>query len=351
MNDWLLPNGMIDLLPPEAEKEAYAVEALMQEFAGFDYQRVKPPFIEFEESLLAGAGWGLARQTFRMMDPASRRMMGVRADMTPQIARIAASRFKKSDYPLRLMYAGDVLRVKGSQLRPERQFCQAGCELIGADHVEADIEIVMLPVLALQEIGIADLSMDLTLPAFVRTLLYDCASEDLMNALAKKDRKKVEALAGEYAPVLVPLLGLRGDLEKDLKVLDGLDAPQNVREDLARLQAVARGVQAALKDLGLEKSVRLTLDPLEHSEMEYHRGISFTLYKQGARSELGRGGRYDFETGEGAETATGFTLYMDAVRRVMPEREKGAVKDVPAGTSWKDIRKMQKGGGTVKREI
>src|SRR5689334_12708522 len=127
----LLPAGLRDLLPSEAETEAAAVDALMEVFAAHRYERVKPPLLEFEDSLLAGSGAAVAEQTFRLMDPVSQRMMGLRADTTPQVARIAATRLGLEVRPLRLCYAGQVLRVRGSQLAPERQMAQAGIELIG----------------------------------------------------------------------------------------------------------------------------------------------------------------------------------------------------------------------------
>ncbi|NQV44142.1 MAG: ATP phosphoribosyltransferase regulatory subunit, partial [Rhodospirillales bacterium] len=113
----LLPAGMADVLPPDAAFEATVVERLMARFGAQGYGRVKPPLLEFEENLLRGPGSAMSSQTFRLMDPVSQRMMGLRADMTPQVARIATSRLRKAPRPLRLSYAGQVLRVKGSQLR------------------------------------------------------------------------------------------------------------------------------------------------------------------------------------------------------------------------------------------
>src|SRR5207302_1535644 len=137
MNDMphpaLLPAGLYDLLPPEAEIEAEVTARLMGVLAAHGYERVKPPLVEFEETLLSGAGAAMAADTFRTMDPISHRMIGMRADMTPQVARIAATRLASRPRPLRLSYAGQVLRVKGSQMRPERQVGQAGAELIGAE--------------------------------------------------------------------------------------------------------------------------------------------------------------------------------------------------------------------------
>src|SRR5687768_2002601 len=110
----LLPEGLADLLPPEAEAEATVVSRLMATLAAHGYERVKPPLVEYEETLLSGAGASMAKDTFRLMDPISQRMVGLRADMTPQVARIAASRLKAVPRPLRLSYAGQVLRVRGS---------------------------------------------------------------------------------------------------------------------------------------------------------------------------------------------------------------------------------------------
>src|SRR5581483_2401006 len=138
----LLPAGLYDRLPPEAETEAAVTGRLMQVLTSHGYERVKPPLVEFEESLLAGAGAAMASDTFRTMDPASHRMIGVRADMTPQVARIAAARLGRRPRPLRLSYAGQVLRVRGTELRPERQFGQVGAELIGAAGPEADVEVI-----------------------------------------------------------------------------------------------------------------------------------------------------------------------------------------------------------------
>ena len=122
---YLLPAGLRDGLTPDAAFEPAMVERLMACFAAWGYERVKPPLIEFEDALLSGMGAAMASDTFRLMDPVSQRMMGVRADMTPQVGRIAASRLKGAPRPLRLSYAGQVLRVKGEQMRPERQIGQA----------------------------------------------------------------------------------------------------------------------------------------------------------------------------------------------------------------------------------
>ena len=198
-NPALLPAGLADLLPPEAEREAALVEAMMGVFAAHGYERVKPPLLEFEDSLLAGSGAAVAEQTFRLMDPVSQRMMGLRADTTPQVARIAATRLGAQARPLRLCYAGQVLRVRGTQLAPSRQLPQAGVELIGGAAPAADAEVAVVAIEALATIGVTHVSLDVTMPTMVPALM-DAAGIDaalrssLAHALDRKDSAAVSAL-------------------------------------------------------------------------------------------------------------------------------------------------------------
>src|SRR5438045_2654115 len=186
----LLPAGLYDLLPPAAEIEAEVTARLMGALGSDGYERLKPPLVEFEETLLSVAGSAMASETFRTMDPISHRMIGVRADMTPQVARIAATRLAHKPRPLRLSYAGQVLRVKGSQMRPERQIGQAGAELIGAGGPAADIEVIAVAGEALAALGVPHLSVDLTLPTLVPAIAeaYGIAGERAADLPAALDR-------------------------------------------------------------------------------------------------------------------------------------------------------------------
>src|SRR6476620_708511 len=186
----LLPAGLYDLLPPEAEIEAALTARLISVLAAHGYERVKPPLVEFEETLLAGAGTAMASDTFRTLDPISHRMIGVRADMTPQVARIAATRLAHKPRPLRLSYAGQVLRVRGSQMQPERQVGPAGAELIGAGGPAADVEVIAVAGEALAAVGVPDLSVDLTLPTLVPAIAdsYGIAGERAADLRAALDR-------------------------------------------------------------------------------------------------------------------------------------------------------------------
>ncbi|MBK1666758.1 ATP phosphoribosyltransferase regulatory subunit [Rhodovibrio sodomensis] len=315
----LLPAGLQDLLPPAAAQEAGAVERLIQAFRGYGYDRVKPPLIEFEDALLAGAGAALAQQTFRLMDPVSQRMLGVRADMTTQVARIATSRLSRAPRPLRLCYGGQVLRVTGSQLRPERQFAQVGAELIGSESEHADAEALIMAVSGLNGIGAEGLTVDLNLPPLVAALaerlqLDAEVTQRLRQALDRKDAAAVAQLAGDHAPLFQGLLRAAGPAQDALDDLFALDLPERVQREADRLKRVVALVQAALPDL------TLTVDPVEHRGFEYHRGVTFTIYARGVRGELGRGGRYTTDADGGPwEPATGFTLFMDSVLRALPE--------------------------------
>ncbi|MBT4425919.1 MAG: ATP phosphoribosyltransferase regulatory subunit, partial [Rhodospirillaceae bacterium] len=276
-NKALLPAGLQDLLPPDAAREAELGARLLACFHSHGYERVKPPFIEFEDSLLSGTGAGLAESSFRLMDPVSRRMMALRSDMTPQVARIARTRLGRSPRPLRLSYGGDILRVEGSELRPERQFAQVGFELIGAASPHADAEVVLLAVEALSELGLENLTVDLNAPTLVTAILggLDLDGEThaaLRAALDRKDVTGVASLDGDAAAQLNGLLGATGVAGPALAALAKLDLPETARTAADSLREVAGLILEASPDLSM------TIDPVERRGFEYQTGVSFTLF-------------------------------------------------------------------------
>jgi len=340
----LLPAGLEDVLPPLAAHESAVVERLIAAFQSHGFDRVKPPMLEFEEALLTGAGAALAGQTFRLMDPVSQRMMGLRADMTPQVARIATTRLKNAPRPLRLCYGGQVLQVRGSQLRPERQFAQAGVELIGATDETGDAEVVLLAIEALSAVGVADLSVDLNLPPLVGALARDLGLADdqvaaLRLALDRKDAAAVTDLAGAHAGLFQALLRTAGPAEGALVALNELSLPQAAAEEAQRLAEVVARIQRAAPQ------ARLTVDPVEHRGFEYQTGISFILFAKGVRGELGRGGRYEALGPNGArESSTGFTLFMDTVLRALPAPAPARRIFLPLGTAPEEGRRLRAEG-------
>lgn len=348
----LLPEGFHDDLPPEAAREAGVIARLLDSFASYGYERVSPPLMEFEDSLLAGSGKTQARSMFRLMDPLTQRMMGLRTDMTIQVARIAATRLAAEPRPLRLSYAGQVLRVRGGQLRSERQFAQAGAELIGEPSLEADLEILVLATDALAAIGIKGLSLDLTVPTLVALLadhfeLKKTAVRTLRAALNNKDVAALPPLTGEAARVFKGLLAAAGPADQALAALAKLKLPaaaQSQIEDVAAL--VARLRQAA-------PAVALTVDPGEFEGFEYKSGISFSLFADGARGEIGRGGRYQIPGADSKaqETAVGVTLYLDSLMRVAPPSDDNRRVYVPHGVGLDVVRRLQADGWRTVRAL
>jgi ATP phosphoribosyltransferase regulatory subunit len=327
-NTALLPAGLRDLLPPEAETEAEAVACLMGVFDSHGYRRVKPPLLEFEDSLLAGSGAAMADQTYRLMDTNTRRMMGLRADMTPQVARIAATRLGHSARPLRLSYAGQCLRVHANQLAPDRQIAQAGIELIGHDSPEADAEIVLVGAEALHAVGLARLSIDLTMPPLVPTLLEENGMDPglqsrLGRALDRKDVAAVRERGGVLAGLLTDLLLAAGPSARALEALKAAALSPGARQMADRIAATVAAIHARAPEL------KLTIDPIEFRGLRYHTGVCMTVYAPGRHEELGRGGRYI--CGEN-EPATGLTLYPDAILRATPPRPARMRIYLPAGT-------------------
>ena len=339
----LLPAGLRDVLPPFATFEADVIERLMSRFEASGYARIKAPLVEFEEGLLSGPGAAMTADTFRLMDPISQRMMGVRADITPQIARIASTRLETAPRPLRLGYSGEVLRVRGTQLRPERQFAQVGAELIGAESAAADAETIILAVDALGAIGVTELTVDLTIPPLVPALLDAAAIDiglraELREALDHKDTTKVAEIGGDTAPILSSLIAAAGPAEHCCAVLEDFDFPDAAAFERERIREVLEHLRKGLPEL------RITLDPIENRGFEYHTGVSFTIFPVGGRGELGAGGRYQATGVGGNEPATGFTLYLDTILRVLPEPALSARIYTPVGGDPVEVERLRKEG-------
>lgn len=347
----LLPAGLADELPPGADQEARAVERLMGAFGGHGYLRVKPPLLEFEDSLLSGTGAALARDTFRLMDPISQRMLALRADMTPQVARIAAHRLAGEARPLRLCYAGQVLRVRGTLLRPERQFGQVGAELIGSATPASDVEAILLAAEALHDLGLTDLTVDLSLPTLVailaKSLGFDASTlTALRAALDGKDVAAVREVAGAKALPFEALMRAAGPASEGLLQLKVLDLPAEGRAEVQRLGQVVEDLVAVAPWLGI------TVDPVEYRGYEYQTGLSFTLFAAGARAELGRGGRYEAERADGRhEPATGFSLFMDTILKALPAQAAPPRVFIPFGVPRAKTVQLRQEGKVLVRAL
>lgn len=351
----LLPNGMVDSLPARAESESRVSMDALRVFANFGYRQVNPPLVEFEDSLLTSAGGqAIAKNMFRLMDPVSRRMMAIRSDATIQIARLAASRLKSIPRPLRLSYMADVLRVEGTQLRPERQFRQVGCEMLGSASIEASVEAAFLAVHALRKIGVPQVSIDFAAPEIVRDLALKAKKkDDFIRAAQLRDEDALKK-AGDEGKLLIKLNQAAGEADAFFAQVKKMTLAPAAKKSIARLQAVVTGLRDALRVYGMTSTVTITIDVLETKGFDYQTSPSFTLFSRGVRGELGRGGFYEAafplnDEKAHAEPANGFTLYVDTILRSIPEETPVRRIFAPAKTSWDEIRMLQTEGFSVIR--
>lgn len=325
MTHALLPSGFHDRLPPYADAAARLERRVFDAAGSHGYERVDPPLAEFEAALAHRLKSARAQDSVRFVDPISQRGLAIRPDITAQVGRIAATRMGHHPRPVRLSYAGSVLRLRASQLSPERERRQAGCELIGLDTVAAAQEIVLVAVEALEAAGVQGISIDFTLPDLLAALsegplpLGNVSLEELADRLDAKDAGAVAALAPHY----LPLIEAAGPFEAAHDRLCRFDVGGALRSRLDGLWKVAETVKGR---------VALTLDPTERHGFEYQTWLGFSLFADGARGEIGRGGSYTIVHENGAEeSAIGFTLYIDALAAGLPEDERRRLF-VPIGT-------------------
>ncbi|MCX7189968.1 MAG: ATP phosphoribosyltransferase regulatory subunit [Methylotenera sp.] len=310
MRNWLLPEYIEDVLPAEAARIECLRRTLLDLFRVHGYQYVIPPMLEYMESLITGVGHDLDLATFKVVDQLTGRLMGVRADMTPQVARIDAHLLNHQGIT-RLCYAGSVLRTKPDGLALTREPVQLGAELYGHAGVASDIEIQRLLIKALQAVGISQLHIDFSHVNIFGSLIEASAipaqlEQDLYVALQSKDQSSLTVLSQHLdkttREALLRLTELNGDKTILLKAAKLLPAIPAIQEALVSLTQVSN----ALNDL----DVTVSFDLSELRGYHYHSGIVFATYAQGYKGPLALGGRYD-EVGQAfgrARPATGFSL-------------------------------------------
>ena len=304
----LLPAGLSDILYPNAHIQSKIIENLLDVFSSYGYLRVKPPLVEYEETLLSdGPGEVLKDSTFRVMDPLSQKMLALRSDVTAQISRIASTRLSHLSRPLRLSYSGDVLRVKGDSFNMERQKTQVGAELIGPKSEVIDAEIMLVCVKALKSINIDNLTIDINLP-FLRKYLLTGISPSLKHSINQyidnKDKQSLKKLKFENLNIISELMDVFGDHLNVIKYLQELKS-KGILVDI--IDHYLKVINIVRKN---DKSIKLSIDPLENRGFKYHTGITFTIFSDKLKGEIAKGGSYNISTGE---TATGCTIYTEKV--------------------------------------
>ena len=339
----LLPEGFHDRLPPKADAAARLEARVVEVGYGYGYERVDPPLAEFVDSLGARLQHGELKDAVRFVDPMSQRTLAIRPDITAQVARIATTRMAHHPRPVRLSYAGSVLKLRASELRPERAARQTGCELIGFDSVAAASEIVAVAVEALEAAGATGISIDFTLPDLVETLVGpDYPPERLAQLRDRLDAKDAGGVAA-IDPTYLPLIEAAGPFAPALAQMRAFPCADRL---VSRLDGVARIAEQFADKVGL------TLDPTERHGFEYQSWLGFSLFARDVRGEVGRGGTYSVLREDGGkEAAVGFSLYVDPLleagigasprrRLFLPE---GTPRDVAAklrGEGWVTVHAL-----------
>jgi ATP phosphoribosyltransferase regulatory subunit len=310
---WLLPEGIEELLPPRAAQLEATLRRLLDQFNSWGYELVMPPFIEYLESLLIGTSNDLDLHTFKLTDQLTGRLMGVRSDMTPQVARIDAHLLKREE-PTRLCYMGTTLSTVPKTHGGSRTPMQVGAELYGHAGVESDIEVLRLMVTTLQLAGLKKITLDLGHVGIFRGLaaaagLSPQLEAELFDALQRKSRPDIAvlladaALAEPYASIFARLAELHGDesvLESAATLLAG--AGEAVASALDNLRQIAVAVRQFA-------GVEVHFDLAELRGYHYHSGVVFCAFVAGEGQSIAQGGRYD-DIGRvfgRARPATGFS--------------------------------------------
>ena len=331
MSAWVLPDHIADVLPSEARFIEELRRGLLDTARCYGYELVMPPLLEHLESLLSGAGHALGLRTFKLVDQLSGRSLGLRADTTPQVARIDAHLLNRQGVT-RLCYCGPVLHTKPDRPHATREPLQFGAEIYGHARLEADLEVLQLALHCLQIAGVQDPIVDLADVRVVRALLCDTGGAavdepSIHAALATKDAGALRQLTRDFPPQardgLRALLGLYGGVEvldEARRFLQGVPGVAEVLDELAWLVARLEGV-----------SVRLDLADLRG--YSYYSGTRFAFYAAGASDALVRGGRYD-EVGAvfgRNRPAAGFSLDIKQLAAVSTPRPLRAAIRAPWG--------------------
>ena len=315
MRNWLLPEFIEDVLPNDAARIESLRRQLLDLFKVHGYQYVIPPMLEYLESLITGTGRDLDLDTFKVVDQLTGRLMGVRADTTPQAARIDAHMLNQQGVS-RLCYAGTVLRTKPDGLARTREPLQLGAELFGHAGIESDIEIQRLMIKALQLMGLSELHIDFSHVAIFESLIQSAniqadLEQALYAALQSKDKSAIAALAINLDASTQQALMALTDLNGDATMLDKAEIALPKLPAIAKALTDLRAVAQHLSDL----NVQLGFDLSELRGYHYHSGIVFAAYAHGYAGPLALGGRYD-EVGIAfgrARPATGFSLDLRGV--------------------------------------
>jgi ATP phosphoribosyltransferase regulatory subunit len=321
MNRWLLPENIADVLPSEARKIEELRRILLDRFQAYGYELVMPPMLEYLDSLLTGTGQELNLKTFKLVDQLSGRTLGLRADITPQVARIDAHLLNREGVT-RLCYAGPVLHTRAAPGAYSRELLQLGAEIYGFAGCEADLEVQTLLNEVLQLAQVGSVTLDMSHAGLLSGILGDYKPDSesldaLYAALQAKDIPGLTLLLSNWPKAIQEAILLLAQLSGDPAFVIA-----KARKDLPKHQFI----EAALADLErlcaslarLPNPPSLSLDLSDMRGYQYHSGVMFSAYVEGLPASIARGGRYD-EVGKAfgrSRPATGFSLDIITLSRL-----------------------------------
>lgn len=354
MPNWLLPEFIADVLPSEARKMENLRRKILDEFRSYGYELVIPPMLEYLESLLTGVGQDTEIYTFKLIDQLSGRTMGVRADMTTQVARIDAHLLNRNTVT-RLCYAGSILHTRPSGLQATREPLQIGAEIFGYSGIEADAEIQSLALASLDSAGLTGICLDLSHVGVLKALvvsdpLAQIFEAQLFDLLETKDMPGlIELTKGFHEETRAALLALP-DMYGDIGILS------EARKVLPETEGIVRALSELEYLAGQAECDRVTIDLADMHGYHYHSGVMFAAYVPGLPNAIARGGRYDHvaEAFGRSRPATGFSMDLRELARVLPAAEKCHVILAPWNndpTLCQKIRELRKSGEVVVYEL
>ena len=363
-NHWLLPQGIEEALPADAARLESLRRNLLDMYSRWGYQLVMPPMIEFLESLLTGTGHDLNLQTFKLIDQLTGRSMGLRADMTPQVARIDAHQLK-NEAPNRLCYMGTVLHTLPDGFGSSRSPFQAGAELYGHGGVESDVEVLCLMVETLSAAGVKDVYIDIGHVGIYRGLSKQAGfNEDqeatLFEMMQRKAIPEIQAFLAEQSidKDIVDMLNLLPELH------GGSDCLQRATDAFAKADTAVKDALEYLKQAVtlLKKrigDIAINFDLSELRGFHYHTGLLFAAYTLGEGQEIARGGRYD-DIGQvfgRARPATGFSTDLKTLLNLAKPNDQALSNNAIYAPSlsaneddsglWKVVSELRANGETV----
>lgn len=321
MPNWLLPENIADVLPSEARKIEDLRRALLDNFQLYGYELVMPPMLEYVDALMPVQDKDMDLRMFKLVDQISGRTMGLRADMTTQVARIDAHLLNRESVT-RLCYAGSVLHTRPSGLHATREPLQIGAEIYGHAGLEADAEIQALAIASLRIAGLSKARLDLCHAGILQALLAGDAqardhTAEIIALLRAKDVPGLKTLSAAFAaPVREALLALPvlyGDITIIERARQALPSVPAITIALNELALLAQLAEAA-------GSISVTIDLADLSGYQYESGAMFSIYVPGLPNAVARGGRYD-HVGEAfgrARPATGFSMDLRELARLLP---------------------------------